>query len=233
MSSPAKCSARTTAIRLLLIDDHPMLLDSLSYYLAQYPQLEIVGKLNHGDQCSGCVEKYRPEVVVMDLSMPGLGVFERLHELVNPVHQDGAPAVLILTSDLGEYRLGELIDAGARGYLSKGGDGKQLVAAILALAEGSMYLHSDFRMPPTRAAAPVRKADLDRQNHLSEREQQLLKLMAQGFSNKEIASRLFLSTGTVKSYSSRIFEKLNVHGRTQAVLHALNMGLVPAQTQRA
>ena len=227
MFSPAKSSAELLPVRLLLIDDHPVLLDSLAYYLAQHAQLEIVGTLNHGDQCLGCVEKYHPEVVVMDLSMPGLGVFERLSALLSPVAGHAPPAVLILTSDLGEHRLGELIDAGARGYLTKDSDGKKLVAAILALAQGNMYLHGDFRLStPSVSTAPAR-SETTREN-LSQREHQLLTLMAQGCSNKEIAHKLFLSTGTVKSYSSRMFDKLSVHGRTQAVLHALNVGLISA-----
>lgn len=165
----------------------------------------------------------------MDLSMPGLGVYERLNEFASPTNQNSAPAVLILTSELGQYRLGELIDAGVRGYLTKDSDGKELVKAILALAEGGMYLHRDFRTLPTRAGSSA-STDLPREHNLSQREHQLLTLMAQGCSNKEIARKLFLSTGTVKSYSSRMFEKLSVHGRTQAVLHALNTGLVSAKT---
>ena len=230
MSSPAISTTESARIRLLLIDDHPVLLDSLSYYLAQHAQLEIVGKLKHADECVGCIEKYRPEVVVMDLSMPGMGVFERLAELGNRSAGCAQPAVLILTSDLGEYRLGELIDAGARGYLSKDSDGKQLVAAILALAQGSMYLHSDFRAQSTPAVLPPRATEAMRES-LSQREHQLLTLMAQGCSNKEIADKLFLSTGTIKSYSSRMFEKLSVHGRTQAVLHGLSAGLISANLQ--
>jgi DNA-binding NarL/FixJ family response regulator len=214
-------SPKIKTIRVLLIDDHPVLLDSLAHYLSQHAQLEVVGKLAHGDQCIGCVSAYRPDVVVMDLSMPGLGVFERIHHLLKPV-SGCAPALLILTSELGEIGLPELINAGARGYLAKDSDGNQLVAAIRALSEGSIYLHGDS---PTllkhRKANPVGNA-------LSTREHQLLALMAQGCSNKEIATKLFLSTGTVKSYSSRLFEKLCVHGRTQAVLHAMRNGLISA-----
>ena len=228
MSSSAHSSSAAKSVRLLLIDAHPVLLDSLSYYLAQHAQLEIVGKLNHGDQCLDCVEKYRPEVVVMDLAMPGLGIFERLAKLVSPLPGHTQPAVLILTSDLGEHRLGALIDAGARGYLTKDRDGKELVAAIMVLAHGNMYLNGDFRAPSTPVLVP-QAAEAVRENNLSQREHQLLTLMALGCSNKEIAQKLFLSTGTVKSYSSRMFEKLCVHGRTQAVLHALSAGLITAK----
>ena len=205
-------------IRLLLVDDHPLLLDSLAFYLAQHAQLIIAGTLSHGDQCLGCIEAYSPDVVVMDLSMPGLGVYERLRQLQAPVAGYVQPAVLILTSDLGEYRLCELVEAGARGYLPKDSDGKQLVAAIIALAQGSLYLHGDFgvalggRTPAASTPAKLAsKADeLKNDCQLSQREFQLLELMAEGCSNKEIAHRLFLSTGTIKSYSSRMFEKLSV-----------------------
>jgi DNA-binding NarL/FixJ family response regulator len=157
----------------------------------------------------------------MDLSMPGLGVFERIRLLLTPVCGHPVPALLILTSELGEISLSDLINAGARGYLPKDSDGKQLIAAIMALSEGNIYLHSDSTAL-LKHRTPVSPAGTD----LSAREHQLLTLMAKGCSNKEIAAQLFLSTGTVKSYSSRLFEKLNVHGRTQAVLHAMRNGIV-------
>ncbi len=216
-----------TPIRLLLIDDHPVLLDSLAYYLSQQGQFEIVGKLTHGDHCVDCIEKYQPNVVVMDLSMPGLGIFERLRELHKPILTITTPAILILTSDLGELNLNDLINAGVRGYLPKDSDAKQLVAAISALAQGSLYLHDS-----SRAFLAPRALESSLAKDLSTRERQLLALMAQGCSNKEIALKLYLSTGTVKSYSSRLFEKLSVQGRTQAVLLAMRTGLIPP-TQRA
>ncbi len=214
-------SPEVKSIRVLLIDDHPILLDSLAHYLAQHAPLEIIAKLRHGDQCVACVAAHRPDVVVMDLSMPGLGVFERMRHLLAPIPGLAVPAILILTSELGEISLSELICAGVRGYLPKDSDGLQLVAAIKALAQGDMYLHKNSQalLAPRAAVSPIGK-------ELSAREHQLLALMAQGCSNKEIATQLFLSTGTVKSYSSRLFEKLNVHGRTQAVLHAMHHGLV-------
>jgi two-component system, NarL family, response regulator LiaR len=203
-------------IRLLLIDDHPVLLDSLAHYLAQQGQLEIVGKLSHGDECVGAALKYSPQVVVMDLTMPGLNVIARMQHLLSDAIK---PAILILTSDLRHYRLSELVQAGAKGYLPKDADGKQLIAAIIALAQGGMVFHGDTRQLLSAAPECAGKA-------LSKREQELLALMAAGFSNKEIGKKLFLSTGTVKSYSSRLFDKLSVSGRTQAVLHGLKTGLI-------
>ena len=172
----------------------------------------------------------------MDLPVPGMGVYERLQQLQTPRTGCVRPAVLILTSDLGEYRLCELVDAGARGYLPKDSDGKQLIAAIIALAQGSLYFHGDFGVSlaqratfaPAAFAAKLasKKAEAKTDSALSQREYQLLALMAEGCSNKEIGRRLFLSTGTIKSYSSRMFDKLCVQGRTQAVVHALNSGLL-------
>ena len=223
--------AETAPIRVLLVDEHVVLLDSLDYYLAQHARLSIVGKLCHGDQCVGSVETYRPDVVVMALSMPGLGVYERLQQLQTPVSGFVQPAVLILTSALGEYQLFELIDAGARGYLPKDTDGRQLIAAIIALAQGVLYIHGDFgaALAPRARVEPKlegKTTDLKNDCILSQRELQLLELMAEGCSNKEIARRLFLSTGTIKSYSSRMFDKMRVRGRTQAVIHALHTRLL-------
>lgn len=229
--SEAPAVAETAPIRVLLVHDYVVLLDSLDYYLAQHARLSIVGKLSHGDQCVGSVETYRPDVVVMALSMPGLGVYERLQQLQASVSGYTPPAVLILTSGLGECQLFELIDAGARGCLPKDTDGRQLIAAIIALAQGILCIHGDFgaALAPRARVEPkleLKTADLKNDCMLSQRELQLLELMAEGCSNKEIARRLFLSTGTIKSYSSRMFDKMRVSGRTQAVIHALHIGLL-------
>ena len=229
--SEASPVAEAAPIRVLLVDDHVVLLDSLDYYLAQHARLSIVGKLSHGDQCVGSVETYRPDVVVMALSMSGLGVYERLQQLQALVSGHTQPAVLILTSGLGEHQLFELIDAGARGYLPKDSDGRQLIAAIIALAQGVLYIHGDFGAalaPRARVEPKLERKTTDLKNDcmLSQRELQLLELMAEGCSNKEIARRLFLSTGTIKSYSSRMFDKMRVSGRTQAVIHALHNRLL-------
>ncbi len=207
---------KSEPIRVLLIDDHPVLLDSLALYLAQQKDFEIVGKIANSAACVGAHALYLPHVVVMDLTMPGLDVYQRLQQLLSEAIK---PAVLILTSDLGEHRLSALIQAGAQGYLPKDADGQQLIAAIHALALGNTYFYGSAGLlfePAVVSEAPT----------LSKREQELLTLMAGGFSNKEIARKLFLSTGTIKSYSSRLFDKLSVSGRTQAVLHGLKSRLI-------
>ena len=203
-------------LRLLLIDDHPVLLYSLAMYLEQQNDFEVVGKLSHGDACVGANQQYSPHVVVMDLCMPGLNVHQRMqHLMADPVK----PSILILTSDLGAHRISELIQCGAQGYMPKDADGKQLIAAIRALAQGGTYFRGNAGLLLAAKPEPTALA-------LSKREQELLTLMAGGFSNKEIARKLFLSTGTIKSYSSRLFEKLSVCGRTQAVLHGLKSRLI-------
>lgn len=222
---------KSERIRVLLIDDHPVLLDCLALYLAQQGDFDIVGKLSTSIACIGAAALYSPRVVVMDLTMPGLDVYQRMQHLLseqdtsepNPsepgTSKPGKPAVLILTSDLGEHRLSALIQFGAQGYLPKDADGQQLIAAIRALATGNTYFYGN-------AGSLLNQAIGHAEPTLSKREQELLTLMAGGFSNKEIARRLFLSTGTIKSYSSRLFDKLSVSGRTQAVLHGLKSRLI-------
>jgi DNA-binding NarL/FixJ family response regulator len=207
-------------IRVMLADDHSILMDSLVHYLSTQACIDVVATVNHGDAVISKVTETKPAVLVMDLLMPGLDPYQRLQQIKRATH--GQTAVLVLTSNLGEHRLTDLLREGARGYLPKDADGKQLVAAIQALSEGGMFLH-------TQAQSLLGHSDAGHQHTLSKREFQLLTHMSKGLSNKEIASKLFLSTGTVKSYSSRLFDKLGVRDRTQAVLHALKHSLLPKE----
>jgi DNA-binding NarL/FixJ family response regulator len=207
-------------IRVMLADDHSILMDSLVHYLATQACIDVVTTANHGDAVLAKVTQFKPAVLVMDLLMPGLDPYQRLQQIRRATN--GQTAVLVLTSNLGEHRLTDLLREGARGYLPKDAEGKQLVAAIQALAEGGMFLHSG-------AQAMLGQSDQGSPHALSKREFQLLTHMSKGLSNKEIATKLFLSTGTVKSYSSRLFDKLGVRDRTQAVLHALKHSLLPKE----
>jgi two-component system, NarL family, response regulator LiaR len=209
-------SLNPSDVRVLLMDDHAVFLDSLAHYLrnaAGFTQVHCVLDAVH---CGDSVRYAQPDVVVMDLAMPGLNAFERLAQILAAAPR---AAVLILTSALQDYSLSDLLRHGARGYLPKDADAAQLVGAILALAQGQMVVHAQS------AALFSQPSGLDAAQ-LSKRERDLLALMSEGYSNKEIASRLFLSTGTVKSYSSRLFDKIGVRDRTQAVLHGIKHGLV-------
>jgi DNA-binding NarL/FixJ family response regulator len=238
------------AISVLLADDHAVLLESLALYLRQHANIQVVGQVRHGDLIAKAVVDLRPQVLVMDLSMPGADAYQRLQQIKRV--SDGRVATLILSSDLGGYAITELLRAGARGYLPKDAEGLQLVAAIDALANGKIYLHADadaliqaMQLGPnhdldqnahdwhnkqnSQAAQRAIGQNSNQRSELSKRELQLLNLMSQGCSNKEISDRLFLSIGTIKSYSSRLFEKLQVRDRTQAVLFALQHSLLPKQ----
>jgi DNA-binding NarL/FixJ family response regulator len=215
-----KIPAAVTKIRVMLADDHSILMDSLVHYLATQACIEVVATANHGDAVLEKVKQFKPAVLVMDLLMPGLDPYQRLQQIRRATNSE--TAVLVLTSNLGEHRLTDLLREGARGYLPKDAEGKQLVAAIQALAEGGMFLHSG-------AQSMLGQSDHGSPHSLSKREFQLLTHMSKGLSNKEIATKLFLSTGTVKSYSSRLFDKLGVRDRTQAVLHALKHSLLPKE----
>ncbi len=225
MTEFSQTFAPAAVIRVLLADDHAVLLESLALYLRQHANIEVIGQLRHGDAIGKAVAELKPHVLVMDLSMPGADAYQRLQQIKRI--SDGQVATLILSSDLGGYAVAELLRAGARGYLPKDAEGLQLVAAIDALAKGNIYLHSDVA-----AAISATPASMHADQHealLSKRELQLLNLMSKGCSNKEISDQLFLSIGTIKSYSSRLFDKLQVRDRTQAVLFAIANGLLPKQ----
>ncbi len=201
-------------VRVILADDHALLLDSLALYLSRQPTIEVIAQARSSESMLLAAQQNEVDVVVMDLTMPGLDPFRRL-QLLQRVRKP-APAVLILTSSMAGFSLQDLLQAGARGYLPKDADGPQLVAAIRALAEGKIHLHGEMPTGLNQQETGTQR--------LSQREQQLLSLMAQGHSNSEISKRLLLSIGTVKSYSSRLFDKIGVRDRTQAALLAMRQG---------
>jgi DNA-binding NarL/FixJ family response regulator len=201
-------------LRVILADDHALLLDSLALYLSRQPTIEVVAQARSSESLLLAAQQHDVDVVVMDLSMPGLDPYRRL-QLLQRLRKP-APAVLILTSSMAGFSLQDLLQAGARGYLPKDADGQQLIAAIRAVAQGKIHVHGEGNSSLVNQDSSAQR--------LSQREQQLLSLMAQGHSNIEISKRLLLSIGTVKSYSSRLFDKIGVRDRTQAALLAMRHG---------
>ena len=213
----------TNKLRVLVADDHPLLRESLRRILDDEEDMEVVAEASDGEEVVKLASELKPDVVVMDIVMPKLSGIEatrKIKEIVPDV------AVLILTAyDDEEYVLG-LLDAGAGGYLLKSARGRDLIGAIRTILTGESVLHPNIIAKLLKRAimAPVDKhKDLEL---LSERESEILKLLALGMSNKEIAEKLFLSQRTVKAHLTNIFNKLNVASRSEAIIRGLKWGLV-------
>jgi DNA-binding NarL/FixJ family response regulator len=214
------------AIRVMIVDDHRMVRSGLRGFLSGEPGLDVVGEAETGEEAIAAVPTLCPDVVLMDLMMPGMGGTAAIGVL-RASHP--AMKIMALTSFADDTQVFPALEAGANGYLLKDIDPDELVAAIRAVHAGESPLDpevakrllSRFQRPTSTPGpqGPVHE-------ELTEREMDVLRLLTQGKSNKEIASDLFIGDRTVKSHLSAIFQKLDVTDRTQAALYAVRHGLV-------
>jgi two-component system, NarL family, response regulator NreC len=214
-------------IRVLLADDHAVVRAGLKAVLGAAPDIDIVGEAKDGREAVALVERLNPDVVVMDLSMGGLDGTEATKEIV----AKNLPArVLILTMHAEEDYLVPLLEAGAAGYLVKSAADRELVDAVRAVARGDLYVRPSAARILAKGLTrkdPV-QAERDRYEMLTERERNVLRLVAEGYSAPEIGARLFISPKTVDTYKQRINEKLGVAHRADYVKLALKLGLISA-----
>jgi len=206
-------------IRLLIVDDHPVVRAGLVGMLSDQPGFEVVGEASDGDHAVRVAAATRPDVVLMDLRMPGLGGVEATAQITAA----GDAKVLVLTTYESDDQILAAIEAGASGYLLKASPRAEIVAGIRSVAAGQTALspHVAARLvermrAPAPAPAPV----------LTARETEVLQLVARGSSNKQIAVTLGIRESTVKTHLLKVFEKLGVADRTRAVTLALERGIL-------
>lgn len=205
-------------IRLLLVDDHAVVRQGLRMFLSLDPDFEIVGEAADGNAALKLARELQPDVVLMDLLMPGMDGIEATGILRREMPDI---EVIALTSVLEDSSVVGAIRAGAIGYLLKDTEANELIRSIKAAAEGQVQLS------PQAAARLMREVRApESPETLTERETEVLRLLAQGQSNKEIARHLSIGEKTVKTHVSSILGKLNVSSRTQAALYAVRIGLV-------
>jgi DNA-binding NarL/FixJ family response regulator len=214
-------------IRLLLVDDQRLMRDGLRILLELESDFEVVGEAEDGARALECYQELAPDVVLMDIRMPvmdGVEATRRLREF-----DPNARIIILTTFDDNEY-IFEGLRAGARGYLLKDVSGEELADAIRKVAAGgSMIEPSVARKVVAEFArlAPITpQAAEELIEPLSEREIEILKLVSQGMTNKEIAARLYLAEGTVKNYVTSILQKIGARDRTQAAIRGRELGLL-------
>jgi DNA-binding NarL/FixJ family response regulator len=209
-------------IRVLLVDDQPLFRDGLRAVLGADPELQVVGEAADGEAALRLVETERPDVVLMDLRMPGMGgvTATRRMRVQRPQCQ-----VLVLTTFDDDRSVFEALRAGAIGYLLKDATAAQLRDAVRAAAAGRSVLNPAVAAKVLAELARLRASPETRQpGPFTAREAEVLALLARGATNKEIAAALFVSEGTVKNHVTQIFAKLEVTDRTQAALRARELG---------
>jgi len=207
----------------LIADDHPLVREALHQALQSEEDMEVVAEACDGEEAVKLALELKPDVVVMDIVMPKLNGIEATRK-IKAIAPD--IAILILTAyDDDEYVLG-LLDAGAAGYLLKSARGRDLAGAIRAITSGESVLHPKIIAKLLRRAMVAPAKEHKASEVLSERESEILRSVALGMSNKEIAEKSFLSERTIKAHLTNIFNKLNVASRSQAIVKGLQWGLV-------
>jgi two-component system NarL family response regulator len=206
----------TAPITLLIADDHPLILAGLAALIHSMPQLQLVAQADNGARAVELYRQHRPQVVIMDLSMP---VMHGLDAIGHILAIDAQARIIILTTYQGDEDVHRGLRAGAAGYLLKDSGAEQLVACIEAVAQGQKFL------PPEVASKLAERTELAR---LSRRELEILAHLATGKSNKMIARSAAIEVGTVKFHVNNILAKLNVASRTEAATVASRRGLLSA-----
>jgi DNA-binding NarL/FixJ family response regulator len=216
------------SIRVLIVDDQELVRTGFRLFLETQPGLAVVGEAGDGEEAIERVRELRPDVVLMDIRMPTMDGVEATAKLTSGAIEP-APRVLVLTTfDLDEYVYAAM-KAGASGFLLKDARREQLVTAIRTVAAGESLLAPSVtrRLIEDFCSRPAPGVTVpDQLESLSERELDVLRLMARGRSNAEIAGELFISETTVKSHVARILAKLNLRDRVQSVVFAYESGLV-------
>jgi len=213
------------SLRVFLADDHAVVREGLKALINSHPEMEVVGEAADGAAAVAGVASLDPDVVVMDVSMPGMNGAKATAEL-----KEAKPARKVLALTLHEERsyVRLLLDAGASGYVLKRSAADELLHAIKAVADGRVYLDPSLaggvldalRGKPNGVAGAATGGDAE----LSQREAEVLKLIALGYSNKEIAAKLELSVKTVETYKKRSVEKLGLRSRVDIVRYAAEQG---------
>jgi DNA-binding NarL/FixJ family response regulator len=217
-------------IRVLLVDDQALVRAGFRMILDAETEIQVVGEATDGREAIDQARALRPDVVLMDIRMPELDGLEATRRILAAVDGDGGPKILMLTTfDLDEY-VYEALRAGASGFLLKDTPPEQLVAAIHVIAEGDALLSPAVTKRVigefVRGGGPKPEAQFPRLEDLTVREREVLKLIARGLSNAEIAKELFVSETTVKTHVARILMKLGLRDRVQAVVLAYEAGVV-------
>ncbi len=213
----------TERIRILIADDHTLFRDGLRALFASLPELEVVGEAATGEQVVAQAAALQPDVILVDIQMPGINGIEATRRIL---HASPHIGIIVVTMFEDNDSVFAAMRAGARGYVLKGADQAEMLRAIRAVASGdALFSAAIAKRMINYFAAPMPALPAQIFPELTDREREVLSLIAQGYNNTEIAGRLTLSQKTVRNHVSNIFSKLQVADRAQAIVRAREAGL--------
>jgi len=213
-------------IRIVIVEDHGLIREGLCLILAREKRFDIVGEASNGIQAIDVISDLKPDIALLDISMPGMGGIEVLPIIIQ---KSPGTKVLMLTATSDDGTILKALKAGARGYLSKDTTSQGLIKSIKIVHKGDMWIERKLVCRIFEENGPVDLNTVVRRKKnkedLTPREQEVLHILAKGCTNKEIAQDLFISEQTVKSHLNRIFKKLDVSRRLEAILYAIKTNL--------
>lgn len=216
--------AKTSKIRVLIADDHAILRSGLRMLIEAQPDMTVVAEAENGNDAIRLAREISPAVVILDVTMPEKGGLYSIRDILK---NDPSIRILLLTMHEEPAFLRTALAAGASGYVLKKSVDADLLSAIRAVSKGRVYVDSELATTLVGQSIPERARSEDKLSEvLSERELQVLKLVAEGFSSREISEQIFIGTKTVETYRGRFAEKLGLKSRADIVRYALEIGLL-------
>jgi DNA-binding NarL/FixJ family response regulator len=220
-------------IAVMIVDDHQVVIDGLQAVLSDLPDIEVIGYANRGDEALANFALFKPEVVLLDIDMPGMSGLVVLEKLQREAELDPKPAIVILSMHLEASVIKEAIAKGAKGYLPKNAHASAVAQAIRTVSRGQSWFAPEVTLALGGASSPLPSpagentaSDAAKLATLSEREREILIAIAEGQSSREIAEALFLSPRTVDTHRGNLMRKLEIHKVAGLIRFALKQGLV-------
>jgi DNA-binding NarL/FixJ family response regulator len=215
--------------RILIADDHTLVREGISALLRFYDDIEVVGEASDGKEAIDKVNELNPDVVLMDIAMPGLGGLEATLEIKKRHPQ---MKILVLTQYSDKEYVNRFLKAGVSGYILKKAVGTELISAIRAVIKGELYLYSSIATEVVAGYLDAGKRPVEehRYDRLTDREKQILKLLAEGHRHKDIANILDISVKTVIAHQTHISEKLDIHTRAGLIKYAIQKGIIKIES---
>lgn len=217
-------------MKVLIVDDHVIVREGLRALLETHPDIKIVGEAADGKEALSKVEEVKPDIVLMDITMPGINGLEATRQIKQ---RNPDVKILVLTVHEGDEYFFKMLTAGASGYFVKGGSSSELVSAMKTVWHGDVYLYPTVAKKLLGEYLQRVRAGKNKEDYggLTNRERQILKLIAEGDSNQKIAEFLVLSPTTVQTHRAHIMAKLGLHSRTELVKYAIRHGFITLDTQ--
>ncbi|MEE9523494.1 MAG: response regulator transcription factor [Thermodesulfovibrionales bacterium] len=212
-------------IKVMIADDHALVREGISAILGRYDNITVVGEASNGKEAIDKVDKLKPDVILMDIAMPGLGGLEATVEIKK---KNPDIKILVLTQYEDKEYISRFLKVGVSGYMLKKAVGSELLSAINAISKGELYLHSSITSEVVAGfLSGTGSIELEEPyEKLTDREKQILKLIAEGNSHKEIAALLDISVKTVIAHQTNISEKLDLHSKAELMKFAIRQGII-------